>query len=100
MVVREFDVFRSVLSPDEADAELIVHANGMLSISVTLQGFQPITWRGTKVLQGDRRVQVLKFAAGDLEQIGREALCRFAFEGCPGQIVLEALDHKPLCITY
>jgi hypothetical protein len=66
----------------------------VLSCPATLQRFQPIAWRGTKVLQGSRRVQILKFAASDLEQIGREALCRLAFEGCTGQIVLEALDHK------
>jgi hypothetical protein len=52
-------------------------------------------------LQGNRRVQVLKLAAGNLEQIGREALCCFAFEGGSGQIVLEALDHNgQACIIH
>ena len=82
MVVCEFDVFRSVPGRDEADPELIVDAKGVLSVSITLQVFKPIARRGTKVLQGNSRIQVLKFAAGDLEQVGRETPCRLTFEGC------------------
>lgn len=56
MVVNNLDLFRSNISPNEADAVTIIDTDAMLPFSVTAQGFQPVT-RGYAELS-DRIKQV------------------------------------------
>ncbi|ODM75695.1 hypothetical protein A6X20_31755 [Bradyrhizobium elkanii] len=98
VVVDELDLFWTFLSPRKADAELIVHADGMLAPTVALQGFEPIAGRGQQVVKIHGRVQVLELTANYLLQISRKAFLGFAVEGRFGQLVLEALDHELTCI--
>jgi len=47
--------------PAEADAPLVVDADGMLALAVPLQGFESIARRHPQEVEGDRRVDELEF---------------------------------------
>jgi hypothetical protein len=98
VVVGKLDAGWTLLGPDEADAELIVHADRVLALAVALEGLQSIARRGSQILQRHGRLEVLKLSARNLEQIGRKALLGFALEGCFSLRVFEAPDHKTVCI--
>ena len=42
MLIRDFDIFGSVLRPHKANPKLIIDANTMLPFAFALQGFKPI----------------------------------------------------------
>jgi hypothetical protein len=44
MIVDEFDVVRAGIGPLEADPELVVDPDGMLSLAVSCEGFQHVSW--------------------------------------------------------
>jgi hypothetical protein len=48
VVVRDFDVGGVAVTPDEADAELVVHPNAMLTTAISFHGFQPVCGRSAK----------------------------------------------------
>ena len=51
MIIDDFYVFRPGCGPAEANAELIVHANAMLTRTVALQGFESVAGRHSKVVE-------------------------------------------------
>lgn len=73
MVVRYFDFLRAVISPSEANAELIIDSDRMLPGTVALQGFQPISGWQFQIIELHRRMEHHELATGDLEPVGREA---------------------------
>ena len=96
MIVHELDLLRTVGTPDEADAELVVDADRPLSRTVVAQFVQPMARRHTQVLDGDGGVQALKPPPCRLNQIGRKALGRATFEDRPCITGFPALDHARL----
>jgi hypothetical protein len=51
MVVDNLDVFGDALTPDKANAPLVIDPDAVLAVAVTLEGFQSVTRRGTQVSQ-------------------------------------------------
>lgn len=64
MVVNEFDIFRTSLSPDEAEPPLRVHPNAVLPVPVVDQTLQPIPGRDPQILDILRRVDQLELPQG------------------------------------
>jgi hypothetical protein len=65
----------------------------MLSPTIVFEGFQFVPWRYPQVAQIDRGIEIAELAAGNLRQIGREALRALAAENSFRGPVLEGLDH-------
>lgn len=57
MIVDNFDLFGAIVGPAETEAPLAVDADAMLTLTVTLQGFEPISRRRPKVLQSCRGIE-------------------------------------------
>jgi hypothetical protein len=56
VVIHYLNVNRTLSRPYEAHAPLIVNTGAMLFFPIALQGFQPITRRGSQIAQIVRRV--------------------------------------------
>ena len=64
MVVHDLHVERVAVTPDEADAELVVHANRVLSVSISSQGLKTIARWHAQVVQTPRVVEVAELPPG------------------------------------
>jgi hypothetical protein len=51
MIINNFDILRSALSPDETDSPLIVDSDAMLTPPVAGQRLDPVTWNHRNVFQ-------------------------------------------------
>ena len=49
--------------PSETDAPLVIDPNAVLTGSITTQGFKPIAWWNTKVVEPGRGIQQLQLTA-------------------------------------
>jgi hypothetical protein len=64
VVVDELDILRTSLSPDEADAPLVVHPDAVLTAAVACQPLEPVARRDAQVLDIHRRVHQLELPQG------------------------------------
>lgn len=64
-MVGNLNVRRPRIRPNEADPELIVNANTVLSCSINYQGFESITWRRFEILKYGRSLQHRELATRD-----------------------------------
>jgi hypothetical protein len=93
MVISHFDVGWSFGRPSEANPELVVDPDRILSLAVPLERFQSVAWWQPQVAQINSGIEIAKLAPRDLDQIGRKALRALAVEyGFRGAIP-EAFDH-------
>jgi hypothetical protein len=51
VVIRYFHLIGIAVPPHEAQAELVVDPNAMLTVPITAQPFQPVTGRNSQILQ-------------------------------------------------
>ena len=64
VIVDDFDRFRPVGRPDEANAKLPVDTNTVLPPAVTFQRLQLVTRRNTQPREGDGRIELIELALG------------------------------------
>jgi hypothetical protein len=69
MIVNDLDVFRAVPGPDEANAELIVYADAVLSGTFPFQSFQPISRRHTQIVKSSCPIQHSQLSHGNSFEI-------------------------------
>jgi len=62
MVVDDFDMGRTLLGPDKADAPLIVNPDGMLPLTMSGKSFEPVAGSGVQVLEISGGVQHIELA--------------------------------------
>jgi len=97
MVVHNFHVCWPRICPAETDAVLIINTNTLLSLSISLQGFQAVSWRNPKFVQRNYGVKLIKLAGGNLPQrlwaCASGGPCAPAVEDILCTHVLEGLDH-------
>jgi hypothetical protein len=62
VVVDEFDIFRTSISPDKADPPLGIHPDAVLTPTISGQPLQPVPRRDPQILDILRRVNQLEFA--------------------------------------
>jgi hypothetical protein len=66
VVVDDFYVFRSFISPDEAHPKLIVDPDRMLPITIPAQSLKPIPWRRAQIIQVNRSVKIRRLNASSV----------------------------------
>jgi hypothetical protein len=64
VVVHYLHTFSARASPAKTDAPLIIDANAVLSQPVTFQGFQPVAWRHSQVIQTTGNLQLSELSPG------------------------------------
>lgn len=62
VIVRYFDVVGIVITPNEADPKLVVHADPVLSLPIPFKLFQPIPRRDSQIFQVPSRIQHREFS--------------------------------------
>ena len=73
MVIDDLDLVGMVVVPDEADAVLVIDANGMLALSVSTECLQAIVGRNAEIVQGDGCVEYCQLSGCNSAEIGRDA---------------------------
>ena len=66
MVIDDFDIPGILPIPAETNAILVIHANAMLALAVSLEGFQPIAGWDAKFVEGLDGIDLRQFAQGGL----------------------------------
>ncbi len=61
VVIDDFNIVWAVDFPEEADAPLVVNADGVLAFAVALECFQSVAWRDGKVVEFGDGVELGKF---------------------------------------
>jgi hypothetical protein len=56
MIINNFDMIGIAVFPTKTNAPLVVNTNTVLSGTIPLQPFQPVSWRHTQELEIARRV--------------------------------------------
>jgi hypothetical protein len=51
VVVHNFNLVRTILTPDKTHAPLIIDADAVLSFAVAFQGFELVAWRNPQAGQ-------------------------------------------------
>src|SRR5690625_7597662 len=64
VVVDEFDIVRTSISPDEAETPLRVHADAVLPATVAGQTLQAVAWRDSEILYTLRRMDQFELPQG------------------------------------
>src|SRR5215218_5683306 len=97
VIIRYFDALRACFGPDEAYPVLIVDANAVLTFTVTLQRFQPISRRDPKRFQSGYGVKLVELSSRDLPELLRarpsRGLAVDSVEYVLGSLVVKALNH-------
>jgi hypothetical protein len=66
VVVNDLDMGWALLGPYEADAPLVVNADGVLSSPISMKGFKPVRRRHAQVAQVPRLVQHIKLSGSSV----------------------------------
>jgi len=98
VVIDDFDIEHVAILESETDTPLIVHADAMLPLAITLQSLQPIARRGAQKVQCGGGVQLRQFALGNGLD-GTEAARTHAFEQRLGVFAAKGPDHAAYSIT-
>lgn len=93
MVIDDLDVPGFAVSPDEADAPLLVDPNAVLSLPVIAQSFQAIAGRRPQIVESLRRIDCDKLRARSPLDLRWQITDGVAGEDRRGAFVGEALDH-------
>lgn len=93
MVIDDLDVPGFAVSPNEANAPLIVDANAVLPLPVAAQGFQAIAGRCPQIVESLCRIDCDELRACSLLDVRRQTANGVAHEDRRGAFVGEALDH-------
>jgi len=88
MVIDNFDIFRAGLRPAEANPELLVDSNAVLTLAVTVQRLQHIAGRHFKIIQLICSLELADFPQGNALKIDKASdatpacklLCVLTFE--------------------
>ncbi len=98
VIVHNLDAVRIPVFPNKAEAPLVIDSYTMLPLSVAMQCFQTISWRGCQVAQLCGAVQLSKLSAGNL-LYRRKAPAVLPLVKALSLRAAERLDHNKDCIT-
>jgi hypothetical protein len=94
VVVHDLDVVGVAASPSEADPPLVVDPDGVLTLPITAESFQPVPRRNPQIIQARRGVQHPELPQGHPLHVPTEASGRVSREQPLGVPITEALDHS------
>lgn len=93
MVVDDFNVMRAIIMPCKTDTPLVVDSDAKLSLTVTVEGFEPVAGQEHECFDGVGGIKdaqsLLRLSAKGLKNGGTFPLVQFF-----GFLVLEAFDHS------
>ena len=95
MVINNFDIFRASLGPAEANPELPVDSNAVLTLAVTMQWLQHISGRYFKIIQLVCGLELPNFPQGNSLKID-EASDAASARQLLGILTLERYDHMKM----
>jgi hypothetical protein len=72
VVINYFNVAGILTFPTKANSPLIINSNAMLSATISLQGFEPISWRSAQIVQSARLIEQEQFAPGNSLYLDRQ----------------------------
>lgn len=93
MIVGDLYVEGVSVFPAEADVPLVIDADATLAFAVAGEGFQPVASWKTKIVQGQRAVDLIELHNGAADNLRGKAFRAFALEYLGRLFALEALDH-------
>ena len=93
MIIAPFDLIRLPISPDKANAPLIVDADRMLPLPVPLKLFQTITRKNSQIVQPRRRNQKNDFFLGLFCEFKADTFESRALKDRRRHLVCEPLPH-------
>ena len=93
VAICDFDFVRAVGLPAEADAPLVVDANGMLAFAVSLECFEAIAGRDGQVPEFGDGVELSEFAQSNPLNVRREKPASSFLEKAFGIPTGEGADH-------
>lgn len=93
MVIDDLYTLRMAVLPEKADSPLIINANAIRPLAITLQRLKPIRRRQPKILQPDSRINRIEFHEGPLLNLTRESFHEFALKDSLG--ILEKPGGAP-----
>ncbi len=95
MVINNFHIFRASLGPTEANPELLVNSNAVLTLAVTMQRFQHIPGRYFKIIQLACSLELPNFPQSN-SLITDEASDAASACQLLGILTLERYDHEEI----
>lgn len=98
MVVADADFGRAGIRPSEDDPPLVVDSDGMKSLEIALERFEPIPGRNRKVVQSRRMIHLKEFSECNAADSG-EATIALLVEQLVRIFVGEGLDHSWFLMT-
>jgi len=93
VVVDELDIFRTSISPDEAETPLRIHTDAVLSAAVADQTLQAVPWRDPEIVDILRRVDQLKLPQRHPLNRPVDALGVLLMPDALGVLAAERSDH-------
>jgi hypothetical protein len=96
VIVDEFDIFCTSISPDEADAPLRVHADTVLPATVAGQLLKPIPWWNAEILDIFRRMDQLELPQRQPLHQSVNALDVLLIPDALGVLASERSDHDTI----
>jgi hypothetical protein len=95
MVINNFDLFRTGFAPAEANPELPVDSNAVLTLTVTMQRLQHIAGRNFKVIQLACSLELPNFPQGNALKINKAPDAATACQ-LLSILTFERYDHEPI----
>jgi hypothetical protein len=92
VVIHEFDFISVTIAPCEAEAPLVIDANAVLTLSITLRGLQSISRQGRERANVGSGVEHIQFPKG-LAFDGLKPANGFPLEEAPGVGATEGPYH-------
>ena len=96
MIVDEFDIFCTSISPDEADPPPGIHPDAVLTATVADQTLQAVAWRDPEILDILRRMDQLELPQGRPLHRPVNALDVLLMPDALGVFAAERSDHAPI----
>lgn len=93
MVVHDFDLVRPVRLPAEANAPLVVDADGVSAFAVALEGFQTVSRRHSELQQIRDGVELGKLPQGGTLDVRRKSTDFLPPEQPGGVVAGKGTDH-------
>jgi len=93
MVVSDFDVENITVNEAEAHTPLAVDADAPLSLSVSVQGLQPVGWRKPHFIDRNGVFELIQTQYRATQDIGRQSAGFSRAKQAFGLFVSKAADH-------
>ena len=65
MIVNDLNFVGISVSPNEADAPLIIDSNAVLALAIAAQAFEPVSSRSGQIAELPREMHLVKFPPSD-----------------------------------